>query len=218
MHAKTLTVCAIAFCTMLPNLSATAATPQQVDAAIERAVQFLLKSQNANGTWEGTDPAIGADACSQRGGLTALVTYALLAAGETRNRPNWPKLSHISRTQRSTARTQLLCEPRRGSFRMTPKTCETAPTRCSAEHLPKPAKKATMPTVFIPIPSSDRWRAFSVMTAATASMACLESGRWNRLASKFLRSTGRWRTSLGAARNSPTADGITANFSPATQR
>ncbi len=69
---------------------ARAATPQEVDAAIAKAVDFLKKSQ-ANGNWEAgakpdfakLDPKGGPSEACKYGGLTAIVSYALLAAGES---------------------------------------------------------------------------------------------------------------------------------------
>ncbi|MGB7158179.1 MAG: DUF4159 domain-containing protein, partial [Tepidisphaeraceae bacterium] len=64
-----------------------AATPQEVDAAVQRAVKWLYAKQK-EGTWE-TAPARDASLKGQEvkggqwGGETALATYALLAAGES---------------------------------------------------------------------------------------------------------------------------------------
>jgi hypothetical protein len=66
-----------------------AATPEQVNHAIEKAQQFLLSKRNAQGTWEEVPkPEIGGDDNGQAstsgrqwGGLTAFSTYALLASG-----------------------------------------------------------------------------------------------------------------------------------------
>ena len=68
-------------------IAARAATPQEVDATVKRAVDWLY-SQQKDGTWErkpARDPALkGQDvAGGQWGGETALATYALLAAGES---------------------------------------------------------------------------------------------------------------------------------------
>src|SRR3954452_7048361 len=60
---------------------APAAAPGEVDKAIDKAKTFLY-SQQKNGTWEiATDGDLSAKG-RHRGGLTALVTYALVAAGE----------------------------------------------------------------------------------------------------------------------------------------
>lgn len=69
-----------------------AATPEQVDKAIKRGVDHLLKIQKENGTWEvvpeKVDPkdpdgkgAAHAVTGGQWGGYTSLATYALLASG-----------------------------------------------------------------------------------------------------------------------------------------
>jgi hypothetical protein len=74
-----------------------AATPEQVDAALEKAKAFLY-SQQRNGLWESTthkpsDAAAAAAPSSvnggQWGGPTALAVYALLASGES---PTDPRL------------------------------------------------------------------------------------------------------------------------------
>jgi hypothetical protein len=69
---------------------ARAATPQQVQQAIEKAQKFLLANRSLEGTWEvaaapkpTTDlqKAIASPLHTQWGGYTALATYALLASG-----------------------------------------------------------------------------------------------------------------------------------------
>jgi hypothetical protein len=66
--------------------NASAATPEEVDAALAKGVSFLLSRQKPDGTWErnagGPENAAahGVDG-NQWGGRTALCTYALLAAG-----------------------------------------------------------------------------------------------------------------------------------------
>jgi hypothetical protein len=71
-----------------------AATPQQVEKAIEKAQQFLITHRSADGTWEQTPrPQLSTPADlkfqdykgRQWGGLTALSTYALLASGMDRH-------------------------------------------------------------------------------------------------------------------------------------
>jgi hypothetical protein len=67
-----------------------AATPQQVQQAIDKAENFLLTHRNKDGNWEQIDkPKAGKEAelrtsteGRQWGGLTALATYALLAGGK----------------------------------------------------------------------------------------------------------------------------------------
>jgi len=68
--------------------SARAATPEQIEKAIQKGVAFLYSKQDQFGSWEiDQKPAShegeggGAD-LGQKGGKTALSTYALLAAGE----------------------------------------------------------------------------------------------------------------------------------------
>ena len=68
--------------TLVPT-PARAATPQQIDAAIAKAKEYLYSEQK-NGNWEG--PARPDD--TQVGGMTALATYALLAAGESAQGPH----------------------------------------------------------------------------------------------------------------------------------
>ena len=74
--------------------SAQAATAEAVDTAMKKAVSYIYAKQNSNtGTWEEpprnqagpeNDPSGG-----QWGGMTALATYSLLAAGE---KPGDPRL------------------------------------------------------------------------------------------------------------------------------
>jgi hypothetical protein len=79
-----------------------AATPEEVDKAIKKAAEWLLKAQNERGNWEQAearaDPKDPKDKENsqpwntkggQWGGLTALSTYALLASGMG---PEDPKL------------------------------------------------------------------------------------------------------------------------------
>jgi hypothetical protein len=71
---------------------AAAATPQEVQAAIDRGVATLYKMQGPEGNWESAQtpmqPRTGVDIRSgQWGGDTALAVYALLAAGEDPDNP-----------------------------------------------------------------------------------------------------------------------------------
>lgn len=70
-----------------------AATPEEVDDAIEKGRQWLLSKQTPDGNWELVAKPEGQVQHSvksvQWGGRTALVTYALLAAGE---KPQTPKM------------------------------------------------------------------------------------------------------------------------------
>ncbi|HEY8668565.1 MAG TPA: DUF4159 domain-containing protein [Tepidisphaeraceae bacterium] len=58
------------------------ATPEQVDAAIKKGVDYLYSRQDKDGTWESSDQW-SKPPYFQEGGITALATYALLAAGES---------------------------------------------------------------------------------------------------------------------------------------
>ena len=68
------------------------ATADQVDSSIKRAVTFLYSRQNPQGNWDVPAPTSTEPhgiSAGQWGGTSALVVYALLAAGED---PNNPKL------------------------------------------------------------------------------------------------------------------------------
>lgn len=73
--------CAIG-CVLASGAALPAATPQEVNDAIDRAVKYLWSVQRADGAWEAGQGGAGHEA-SQVGGQTAMVTYALLAAGES---------------------------------------------------------------------------------------------------------------------------------------
>src|SRR5438105_6798321 len=77
-------LCLVAMSVPAARLAA-GATPQQVDAAVDRAVKYLYSVQ-ADGTWEAeTSGGQGANVSPSgmhHGGLTAIAAYALLAAGE----------------------------------------------------------------------------------------------------------------------------------------
>jgi hypothetical protein len=71
---------------------AMAASPEDVQAAIDRAKAFLYSQQNSDGNWEQSAKPLGDKtpydpAGGQWGGLTALATYSLLAAGESPRNP-----------------------------------------------------------------------------------------------------------------------------------
>lgn len=95
----TVLLAGFAFATgMSLNRTARAATPEQVQKAIEKAKEWLYKQQNPKGTWEHVEKPIpdgekgDADPdARQWGGLTSLATYALLAAEES---PQTPKLQN----------------------------------------------------------------------------------------------------------------------------
>lgn len=90
-------VLAFAACTAAPL---GAATPEQVDKAIEKAQQYLLTHRSQDGTWEiasrpelgnATNPRLYDYKARQWGGLTAISTYALLASGINRQSPDLDK-------------------------------------------------------------------------------------------------------------------------------
>jgi hypothetical protein len=64
-------------------------TDQQVQATIKKIVERLYALQNERGTWDPEQPASGPDHVfgTNYGGTTALVTYALLTAGESYQSP-----------------------------------------------------------------------------------------------------------------------------------
>lgn len=86
------------FCFILPIRSTNAATPEDIDFAIARAVEYLKKSQK-DGNWEEhskanfdkLDPKGGPSESSAFGGRTAIATYALLSAGESDQSPELAK-------------------------------------------------------------------------------------------------------------------------------
>jgi hypothetical protein len=59
-------------------------THKDVQAAREKAIDYLKKQQNPQGTWEGTALSFAAD---MEGGMTALAALALLEAGVPANDP-----------------------------------------------------------------------------------------------------------------------------------
>ena len=95
----TVLLAGFAFATVMSlNRTARAATPEQVQKAIEKAKDWLYKQQNPKGTWERVEKPVpngekgNADPdARQWGGLTSLATYALLAAEES---PQAPKLQN----------------------------------------------------------------------------------------------------------------------------
>jgi hypothetical protein len=78
------------------NHSARAATPAEVEAAIQKGVKYLYSAQVA-GLWDPVNPAKAAKPIHW-GGETALATYALLAAGENRQDPKLAKAIAFSTT------------------------------------------------------------------------------------------------------------------------
>ena len=77
--------------TVITPPPAPAATPDEVNAAVRKGVDYLYKTQNKDGSWEivanpttqGGHEVTG----KQWGGMTAMATYALLAAGENEQDP-----------------------------------------------------------------------------------------------------------------------------------
>src|SRR4051812_4539991 len=75
---------------------ARAATPEQVEATLQKAKDFLYSKQNADGNWEEVQQADPKGSHydvkgKQWGGLTSVVTYALLASGESAQEPRLKK-------------------------------------------------------------------------------------------------------------------------------
>jgi len=78
--------------------------PNQVDAAIDKAVAFLLAQQQKDGSWEVAPKlAPGGAVNIAWGGETAIVTYALLTAGENPSDPAYEE-SHRLAYRRGSAR------------------------------------------------------------------------------------------------------------------
>mgnify|MGYP005839644419 CR=1 FL=1 len=81
---------------------ARAATPQQVEDAIRRGVQWIYSQQNDQGNWERVPAPTGAKKGyvveeGQWGGLTSMATLALLAAGEDPKDPRVEKAVRFCR-------------------------------------------------------------------------------------------------------------------------
>jgi Domain of unknown function (DUF4159) len=84
----------------LSSQAASAFTSQDVQSAIDQAKAWLYSKQNKDGTWETTDrPLPGQQpyetSSGQWGGLTALVTYALLSSGENPRDPRLQAAIHF---------------------------------------------------------------------------------------------------------------------------
>jgi Domain of unknown function (DUF4159) len=83
-------------CAALPT-AALGATPEEIDAAIEKGVKFLYSTQDPKtGTWERVPQrrdGLAGDSVdgAQWGGRTALATYALLASGQSPGDPRLQK-------------------------------------------------------------------------------------------------------------------------------
>jgi hypothetical protein len=94
-RTRRLLLLSLALGLVMPALPARAATPDEVKTAIKKGVEFLYKAQNADGSWE-VVPAPTTDGAhevtgKQWGGLTAMATYSLLAAGENEQHPKIAK-------------------------------------------------------------------------------------------------------------------------------
>jgi hypothetical protein len=72
------------------------ATPAEVEAAIQKGIKYLYSTQVA-GLWDPVNPAKSVKPIHW-GGETALATYALLAAGESRQDPKLAKAIEFSTT------------------------------------------------------------------------------------------------------------------------
>jgi hypothetical protein len=79
----------LALCLAAPPPPARAATPEEIEAAIARGQEYLLKEMKAPGRWERDAQRNGAGHEWERGqglawgGITAIATYALLASGRS---------------------------------------------------------------------------------------------------------------------------------------
>jgi hypothetical protein len=86
---------------LVATSSSLAATPEQIEAAIKRGVDYLWSRQNAAGHWERPDAVPGISkgtVGAQYPGYSALCVYALLAAGEKPNDPRMVKALEFLRT------------------------------------------------------------------------------------------------------------------------
>ncbi|HWE04683.1 MAG TPA: DUF4159 domain-containing protein, partial [Tepidisphaeraceae bacterium] len=77
-------VVAVGLAALAPDRAVAVLDPHQVDDAIDKAVTFLKGKQQKDGSWEVADKKTAGHAW---GGETAIVTYALLAAGENPQDP-----------------------------------------------------------------------------------------------------------------------------------
>lgn len=91
MRACVVLLLSFTLTTLFPSLSHAAVNNADIEAAIKRAKDYLYSKQK-NGNWELAPAGLMANdnspAGGQWGGLTALCTYALLAAGENPQDPN----------------------------------------------------------------------------------------------------------------------------------
>lgn len=88
------------------NAASARVTDEQVRQAIQRNIDALYALQNDRGTWDPPDPAAAGEAESAHvygtnyGGTTALVTYALLTAGESYQSPRLRRaIDFLSKTE-----------------------------------------------------------------------------------------------------------------------
>jgi len=67
-------------------------TPEQVDQSIKKAIEYFIKTQKADGSWEETAaPVPFHGGATQWGGRTALAAYSMLAAGQSHQSPAMKK-------------------------------------------------------------------------------------------------------------------------------
>src|SRR3954463_1252740 len=89
-HRRAILVCIAAAIIIFSSPRARAATPEQVDAAIKKAIAYIY-SQQAEGNWEAVQKREKDDPANvegwQWGGLSSLATCALLYARESPQDP-----------------------------------------------------------------------------------------------------------------------------------
>jgi hypothetical protein len=94
---RSFSFCAGLLLIVLSSVSGSAATPDEIDTAIEKGQKFLLSQQKPTGQWEndlkrvGTGEDWGHMQGDTFGGFTALATYALLASGQSPTSPEMSK-------------------------------------------------------------------------------------------------------------------------------
>ena len=128
MARRDMLVCSfLALLTACSCAPALAATPEEVDQAIQRGRQWLLSQQQPAGHWELVEkPENDGPADTkggQWGGITALATYALIAAGE---KPQSPKIQDaVTFLKQANLRGVYALGLRAQLWQMIPKTDET---------------------------------------------------------------------------------------------